>query len=144
MIKSQSSLDLFCLRLGLPIEAANSLWLAGPIPFRSLQLSDSLPLPKCSRLLDLERDTDEPCQQGKPDTEMFNKVGGGERIPSRPLPFTSIANHCSHPRMLLLGTRLWSLSLSSVFQPPRTWKYAPWNLCPSSCRCPAEFWESSV
>lgn len=98
MMKSQSSLDLFCLRLGLPIEAANSLGLVCPIPFRSLQLSDSPPLPKCSRLLDLERDTDEPCRQSKPDEEIFNKVGvlsfEEKRMHVTPPPFTSIVHHC--------------------------------------------------
>lgn len=141
MTKSQSSLDLFCLRLGLPIDAANSLWLAGPIPFRSLQLSDSLPLPRCSRLLDLERDMDEPCKQSKPDKETFNKVGflrseekrihirllsflslrsEEKRIHIRLLSFLSIAGHCSYPQMLILKKELWYLSLAFVHQPPRT------------------------
>jgi hypothetical protein len=46
----------------------------GPIPFRSLQLSDSLPLARCSRLLDLERDNEEPWKESKPGKEEFNKV----------------------------------------------------------------------
>lgn len=115
MMKSQSSLDLFCLRLGLPTEAANSLGLGGPIPFRSLQLSDSLPLPKCSRLLDLERDIDEPCKQSKPDEDRFNKVGflrfEEKRIHIRPPPITSIVNHCSFPHMLILRSSMWYLSI---------------------------------
>lgn len=114
-MKSQSSLDLFCLRLGLPTEAANSLGLGGPIPFRSLQLSDSLPLPKCSRLLDLERDIDEPCKQSKPEEDIFNKVGflrlEKKRIYIRPSPITSIVNHRHYPHMLTLRKSLWYLSI---------------------------------
>lgn len=45
---------------------------------------------------------------------MFNEGGGGERIPDRPLPSTSVANHCSYPRMLLPGKRLWSLCLPAT------------------------------
>lgn len=50
----------------------------GPIPFRSRQLSDSLPLARCSRLLDLERDKEEPCKEPKPEKEEFNTVGFSE------------------------------------------------------------------
>lgn len=58
-------LDLFCFRLGLPIDETNSLWVVGAIPLWSRQLSDSLPFPKCSRLLERERDIDEPCKSPK-------------------------------------------------------------------------------
>lgn len=153
-MKSQSSLDLFCLRLGLPIEAANSLWLAGPIPFRSLQLSDSLPLPRCSRLLDLERDIDEPWKQSKPDKEMFNKVGfpGWEekRIHIRPLiiyfdcwPMQLPTNADSQEEAM---GPVYSLCLPATKD---TWKYTQLSVFPSLWESwwwgrPEEFWEPPV
>ena len=124
MIKSQSSLDLFCLRLGLPIEVANSPWLVDPIPFRSLQLSDSLPLPKCSRLLDLERDIDEPYKQSKPHKEIFNKVGPprweGKESPLHHHHLLWSLTSALPMSADSLGKRLWHLSISFVLQPPWT------------------------
>lgn len=54
---------MFCFLFGLLTAEANSVWLARPllVPFLSRQLSESLPFPTPSRLLDRDNDSGEPC-----------------------------------------------------------------------------------
>ena len=61
--------DLFCFLFGLLTAVGNSEWLGNPfpVPFLSRQLSESLPLPIPSRLLDRDKDSGEPWE-GKPKT----------------------------------------------------------------------------
>lgn len=127
MIKSQSSLGLFCTCLGLRIHD-----LQAPRPLRSLQLSDYLPLPKCSQPLDLERGIDEPCKQSKPHKEILNKVGS----PWWEGRESSLDHHHLLPSLTStlpmsadsLRKRLWHLSISSVLQPPWTLGNKKWSI----------------
>lgn len=54
--------DLFCFLFGLLTAEGNSAWLGSPlpVPFLSRQLSESLPFPTPSRLLDRDKDSGEP------------------------------------------------------------------------------------
>lgn len=59
--------DLFCFLFGLVTVEGNSVWLDRPLPapFRSLQLSESLPFPMPSRLLDRDKDRGDPWEKSK-------------------------------------------------------------------------------
>lgn len=59
--------DLFCFLFGLLTAEGNSAWLARPllVPFLSRQLSESLPFPTPSRLLDRDKASGEPWEGKK-------------------------------------------------------------------------------
>lgn len=68
--------DLFCFLFGLLTAEGNSAWLGRPlpVPFRSRQLSESLPFPMPSRLLDRDKDSGEPWERKQKKTiQTFNK-----------------------------------------------------------------------
>lgn len=57
--------DLFCFLFGLLTAEGNSGWPGRPlpVPFLSRQLSESLPLPTPSRLLDRDKDSGDPWER---------------------------------------------------------------------------------